>query len=67
MEGDFARGDAVEVKTTGGAALAQGLSAYHAEEVRKIAGRRSEEIEGLLGYRRRPAVIEKNDLVLRST
>ena len=66
VEGDFARGDAVEVKTSDGAALAQGLSAYHAEEVRKIAGRRSEEIEGLLGYRRRPAVMEKNDLVLRS-
>lgn len=66
IEGDFARGDAVAVKGSGGAVLAQGLSAYHADEIRKIAGCKSEEIEAILGFRRRPAVIEKNDLVLRS-
>ena len=67
VEGDFARGDAVAVKGSGGDILAQGLSAYHADEIRKIAGCKSEEIEGILGFRRRPAVIEKNDLVLRSS
>lgn len=67
IEGDFARGDAVEVKGPEGAVLAQGLSAYHADEIRKIAGCKSEEIEAILGFRRRPAVIEKNDLVLRSS
>jgi len=65
VRGDFARGDAVAVENAKGEVLAQGLSAYHADEIRRIAGRRSDEIEPLLGYRRRPAVIEKNDLVLR--
>lgn len=66
VEGEFARGDAIAVKSGDGALLAQGLSAYHGDEVRQIAGRRSDEIEAILGFRRRPAVIEKNDLVLRS-
>ena len=66
VEGSFARGDAVAVKDAGGRVLAQGLSSYHADELKRIAGRRSEEIEAILGFRRRPAVIEKNDLVLRS-
>lgn len=67
VEGDFVRGDAISVKGPGNEILAQGLSAYHADEIRKIAGRKSEEIEGILGFRRRPAVVEKNDLVLRSS
>lgn len=65
VAGEFSRGDAVQVIGPGGAVVGQGLSAYYADELRKIAGRRSEDIEALLGYRRRPAVIEKNDLVLR--
>jgi len=65
VEGDFQRGDAVEIVDPAGAALAQGLSAYSAIEVAALAGKRSDEIEKILGYRRRPAVVEKNDLVLK--
>jgi glutamate 5-kinase len=65
--GEFLRGDAVLVVAPDGAAIAQGLSAYGASELRLIAGKRSDEIEKLLGYRRRPAVIEKDDLALRKS
>jgi glutamate 5-kinase len=65
VSGDFQRGDAVTISGPDGAALAQGLSAFSAIEIAAIAGRKSEEIEAILGYRRRPAVVEKNDLVLR--
>lgn len=65
VSGGFQRGDAVLVVAPDGAAIAQGLSAYGASELRLIAGKRSEEIEKTLGYRRRPAVIEKDDLALR--
>lgn len=64
--GEFSRGDAVQVIGPSGKVLGKGLSAYYSDEIRQIAGRRSDEIETLLGYRRRPAVIEKNDLVLRA-
>lgn len=65
VAGDFQRGDAVTISGPDGAALAQGLSAFSAIEIAAIAGRKSDEIEAILGYRRRPAVVEKNDLVLR--
>lgn len=65
VAGDFQRGDAVTIVSAAGAALAQGLSAFSAIEVAAIAGKKSEEIEKVLGYRRRPAVVEKNDLVLK--
>jgi glutamate 5-kinase len=65
VSGDFQRGDAVTIIDHAGAAMAQGLSAFSAIEIAAIAGRKSDEIEAILGYRRRPAVIEKNDLVLK--
>lgn len=65
VSGDFQRGDAVTIVGPDGAALAQGLTALSAIEISAIAGRKSDEIEMILGYRRRPAVVEKNDLVLR--
>ncbi len=67
IAGEFQRGDAVLLVAPDGAAVAQGLSAYGASELRRIAGKRSDEIEKILGYRRRPAVIEKDDLALRKT
>ena len=65
VTGVFARGDAVEIVSQSGGVIAQGLSAYDAEEISKVAGCKSEKIESLLGYRRRPAVVEKDDLVLK--
>ena len=66
VAGDFARGDAVEIAAANGQVLGQGLSAYDAADIRKIAGSKSDRIEAILGYRRRPAVVEKDDLVLRA-
>lgn len=66
IEGNFSRGDTVLVIGPEGNIIAQGLSSYHSSEIEQIKGKRSEELESILGYCRRPAVIEKNDLVLRS-
>ncbi len=65
--GDFQRGDAVTIVNSDGEALAQGLSAFSSIEIAAIAGKKSDEIETILGYRRRPAVVEKNDLVLKKS
>ena len=64
IEGTFNRGDPVDVRDVHGAALARGLSAYSAEDMRRIAGHRSEEIEALLGWRGRDEAIHRDDLVL---
>ncbi len=60
----FSRGDAVSIVGPSGGVIGQGLSAYHSDELQSIAGRQSDEIEALLGYKRRPAAIEKNDMAL---
>jgi glutamate 5-kinase len=64
IDGAFDRGDPVEVRDLDGAILARGLSAYSADDMRRIAGHRSEEIEALLGWRGRDEAIHRDDLVL---
>ena len=64
VEGGFERGDAVVVRGPDGTALAKGLVGYDAADAARIAGRRTEEIEPLLGFRGRDALIHRDDLVL---
>ena len=64
VEGSFQRGDAVLVKTADGRVLGRGLSAYSAEDARRIMGYKTSEIEALLGYRGRDEIIHRDDLVL---
>ncbi|MBL6455761.1 glutamate 5-kinase [Belnapia sp. T6] len=64
VEGQFHRGDPVSVRDAEGRELARGLSAYDAEDVGRIAGHRSEEIEAILGWRGRDEVVHRDDLVL---
>ncbi|MBU8976148.1 glutamate 5-kinase [Lysobacter sp. MMG2] len=65
VEGDFRRGDAVEIVTgTESAVFARGLAQYSASEIRRIARHHSNEIEGLLGFRYGESVVHRDDLVL---
>ena len=64
VEGDFSRGDLLSVKGAEGKEIARGLSAYADKDAARIAGHKSDEIEALLGYRGRQAIIHRDDLVL---
>ena len=64
IDGEFKRGDVVEVKDKGGKVLARGLVAYAAEDARRIAGHKSKEIEKLLGFRGRDEMVHRDDLVV---
>ncbi len=64
VEGRFDRGDAVVVRDPDGLEIARGLSAYSGEDARRIRGQRSQELEGLLGYRGRDEIIHRDDLVI---
>ena len=64
IDGEFKRGDVVEVKDRGGRVLARGLVAYAAQDARRIAGHRSAEIERLLGFRGRDEMVHRDDLVV---
>ncbi|MCX2697618.1 MULTISPECIES: glutamate 5-kinase [Ochrobactrum] len=65
IEGQFERGDTVAVFNEEGREIARGLIAYDAEDARKIAGHKSDEISAILGYDARSAMIHRNDLVVR--
>jgi glutamate 5-kinase len=65
IAGDFERGDCVTVADLNGLELGRGLVAYDAEDAKKIMGRRSGEIESLLGIRGRDEMIHRDDFVLK--
>jgi glutamate 5-kinase len=64
VDGRFERGDAVLVKDRDGREIARGLTAYNAEDAERIAGKRTVEIEAILGYRGRDEMIHRDDLAL---
>ncbi len=64
VAGQFSRGDTVSVIGTEGREIARGLAGYDADDARKIAGRKSGEIEEILGYAGRSAMIHRDDLVM---
>ena len=64
VEGRFDRGDAVLVKDAAGSELARGLSAYSSDDARRVQGRRSQDLEAILGFRGRDELIHRDDLVL---
>lgn len=64
VTGRFQRGDALVVRDPDGREIARGLSAYSSVDAGRILGRRSGEIEALLGFRGRDEMIHRDDLVL---
>jgi glutamate 5-kinase len=64
VKGRFDRGDAVIVLDTDGVEIARGLAAYSSTDAERIRGRRSSELEALLGFRGRDEMIHRDDLVL---
>jgi glutamate 5-kinase len=67
VDGRFERGDAVLVKDRQGREIARGLTAYNASDAERIAGKRTVEIEAILGYRGRDEMIHRDDLTLTLT
>ena len=64
VEGEFQKGDPVDLVTMAGEAFARGLCAYDADDLRTIAGHKTSEIEGLLGFRYLDEAIHRDDLAL---
>ena len=64
VEGLFDFGDAVKCVDTQGLEFARGLVNYKAEEVMKLKGRHSRDIEKVLGYKYYDEIIHRDDLVV---
>ncbi len=65
-DGTFRRGDAVALVADDGRELGRGLVAYSSEEIARIRGCQSDQIESRLGYRGGAVVVHRDDLVLFS-
>ncbi|GAB4526461.1 MAG: glutamate 5-kinase [Haliangiales bacterium] len=64
VEGDFELGDVVTVASEDGRDFARGLIGYRADDVRRIQGHHSADIEPTLGYKYLDAVMHRDDFVL---
>jgi len=62
--GRFDSGDTVSVIDEAGREVARGIAGYSEGDTARILGRRSGEIEALLGYRGRHELIHRDDLVI---
>lgn len=61
--GNFKLGDVVELADESGHVFARGLIHYSRDELMKIKGRKTKEIDSILGYKRSDELIHRNNLV----
>ena len=67
VEGSFDKGDVVEIRDGSGRVRGRGMVNYDADACRKLAGRQSDEIDTILGYRGYDALITRDNLVMGTT
>lgn len=63
VEGNFGAGCVIEIRSEQ-ETIARGLSAYSAEEIARIRGRKASEIAAVLGYSHCDEVVHRDDLLL---
>jgi glutamate 5-kinase len=64
IDGFFKKGENVLVLDQNNNQLARGLSSFSSDEINKIKGKQSKEIEKILGYLSKTEIIHKDDMVL---
>jgi glutamate 5-kinase len=64
VDGDFARGECVEVSDGEARVIARGIVNYSSADIDKIKGSKSIEIERKLGYKYTEEVIHRDNMVL---
>ncbi len=64
LEGDFERGDGVYCIDESGTKVAKGLVNYAASELLKILGKRTSQIEHMLGYKYSDEVIHRDNMTI---
>jgi glutamate 5-kinase len=64
VDGRFDKGDPVDIAGADGDVFARGLAAYDSNELQRIAGKKTSQIEAELGYRGLDEAVHKDDLVV---
>ena len=63
IHGSFSKGENVLILDQNNNQLARGLSSFSSDEIDKIKGKQSKEIEKILGYLSKTEIIHKDDMV----
>ena len=63
IDGSFSKGDNILILNENNDELARGLSSFSSKELIKIIGKRSKEIEKILGYPSKSEVVHIDDMV----
>jgi glutamate 5-kinase len=64
VDGDFAKGDVVDIRDGRGIAIARGLSNYSAEDIERIRALKTSEVRALLKERAYDEVVHRDNLVI---
>ncbi len=64
VEGNFERGASVRICSLEGKEFSRGLSDYSSAEISRLAGRKSSEIETILGYYYGDVIVHRDNLVI---
>lgn len=64
VHGHFPAGQVVEVRDTNGALFACGITSYSSEDIRKIRGKKTSDIAGILGRKDYDEVIHRDNMVV---
>ena len=62
-QGKFDKGDNVLIVDENDKNLARGLSSFTSDEINKIKGRHSNDIQNILGYPSKSEIVHKDDMV----
>ncbi len=63
VEGTFSKGDNILIVDNDGKESARGLTSFSSEEINKIKGLKSDQIEKILGYSSKSEIIHRDDMV----
>lgn len=64
IEGDFSRGDCIEIGDRSGNVIAKGMTNYSSSDINIIKGLKSIDIEKKLGYKYADEVVHRNNMVV---
>jgi len=64
LDGTFDRGDVIDIIDDSSTIIARGLAEYDSVAAHRIKGRKTGELEAILGYAPRPALVHRNHMVI---
>ena len=64
VEGRFSRGEVVKIRTQSGKGIALGMPRYNSDALQLIKGRKSADIENVLGYEYGAVAMHRDDMII---